>query len=202
MTLLCPPAVRNRVRLGLQTSRSGSVLTSPAARRPPRRPGPEGRSFRARLPPPVWRRPGCSGAAGGGCLSAGLRNFHSSGRTCGGSQASEAELRLLGSWRAPKFPQHVTQPSPPPRVWTVRLSPGPPHAGAAPSEPSFAPVPSLYSEASFFQAPPNTHQPRRLRTPSGRRSPRLLTSREGGEGLSQGEVARRPAEARGLWFLQ
>ena len=177
VTSLCPPAVRNRARRGPQTSRPGSVLTSPAARRPPCRPGPEGRRSRARLPPPVWRRPGCSGAAGGGRLPAGLRNCNSCGRTRAGSQASEAELGPLGSWKAPKFPQRVTQPfflspgrSPrcqstargcgPPvnRAWRLPLPPVPrPRFSGAPPPPQHASTPPTphpkwanESEAPYF----------------------------------------------------
>lgn len=165
-------------------------------------PGARGPQVSARLPPPVWRRPGCSGAAGGGRLPAGLRNYNSCGRTRAGSQASEAELGPLGSWKAPKFPQRVTQPfflSPggSPRCQSTARGCGPP-ANRAWRLP-LPPVP----RPRFSGAPrhPNTHQPRRLLTPSGRTSLRLLTSREEGEGLSQGEVARRPAEARWLLFL-
>lgn len=152
MTSLCPPAVRNRARRGPQTSRPGSVLTSPAARRPPCRPGPEGRRSRARLPPPVWRRPGCSGAAGGGRLPAGLRNYSSCGRTRAGSQASEAELGPLGSWKAPKFPQRVTQP--------FFLSPGGSprcqSAGAGPQRTELGACPFPLFRGLAFQALPAT----------------------------------------------
>lgn len=45
VTVLCSPAVRGRGRRGLQTSRPGSALTSPAACRPPAAPDPRTASF-------------------------------------------------------------------------------------------------------------------------------------------------------------
>lgn len=110
MTALCSPAGRSRARRGLQTSRPGSALTSPAERRPPRRPGPRAAAF----------GPGCRRRSGEGLDApaprAGLlspRAGDPSAAASGpapGLRAAEANLWLSGRWKAPKFAQCVTPP--------------------------------------------------------------------------------------------
>lgn len=153
MTVLCSPAVRGRGRRGLQTSRPGSALTSPAACRPPAAPDPRTASF----------GPGCRHRSGRAWLQRrrgrGLR-FRGTGkpqqRRLDVHRGSKLPRANSGSWLVAKlqsFPDALT-PHFFLKAGRVSLHHSPKYADVPPSEPSFAPAGYLVSEALPFNSTP------------------------------------------------